>query len=185
MTSAAVAASYDFSRFGTVADVGGGNGALLLGILGANPALHGIVFDQPHVVERARQHLAANGMSDRCRVVGGSFFDEVVGGADAYLLKHVIHDWNDEQSIAILRNVRTVVPAHGVLLIVEGIYPAHVDHSLQSRGAAANDVNMLVSTGGRQRADTEFDALFAGAGFRLTRIVPTPANVCVIEAKPV
>jgi hypothetical protein len=185
MTSAAVAASYDFSAFGTVADVGGGNGALLLGILGANPALRGIVFDQPHVVERAREHLAANGMSDRCRVVGGSFFDAVVDGADAYLLKHVIHDWDDAQSTAILRNVRKVVPAHGALLIVEGVYPAHVDDSLQSRGAAANDVNMLVSTGGRQRAEAEFDALFAGAGFRRTRIVPTPANVCVIEAKPV
>lgn len=123
-------------------------------------------------------------MSDRCRVVGGSFFDAVVPGADAYLLKHVIHDWNDAQACAILRTVRSAMPPGGTLLIVEGVYPARIDGSLESRGATANDLNMLVSTGGRQRAEAEFDALFAAAGFRLTRVVPTPARVCVIEGEP-
>jgi len=180
-TAAVVAAAYDFSPFATVADVGGGNGALLLGILQKYPALRGLVFDRPDVVERARAHLAANGMADRCDVVGGSFFAGVPAGADAYLLKHVIHDWNDEQSAAILRAVRAAIPAHGRLLIVEGLYPARIDRSLESRGATANDVNMLVCTGGRQRSEAEFRQLFAASGFQLARVVPTFAQVSVIE----
>lgn len=183
MTAAAVAAAYDFSRFGTVADVGGGNGTLLAGILAANPGVQGLLFDQPHVVARA--DFAAAGVAERVRVVGGSFFDAVPAGADAYLLKHVIHDWNDEQATAILRKVRAVVPKDGRLLIAEGVYPARVDSSLQSRGAAANDVNMLVCTGGRQRSEAEFRALYEASGFRLTRIVPTMATVSVIEGEPV
>ncbi len=185
LTAAAVAAAYDFSAFRTVADVGGGNGALLLGILQANPSLRGILFDQPHVVERARAHLGAAGLADRVQIAGGSFFDEAPGGADAYLLKHVIHDWNDDDGATILRRCRAVVPPQGKLLIVEGLYPEHVNRSLESRGAAANDVNMLVCTGGRQRSRTEFEALFAASGFRLTRVVPTLAQVCVIEGEPV
>jgi O-methyltransferase domain len=183
-TAAAVAAAYDFTAFGTLADVGGGNGALLLGILKANPRLRGIVFDQPHVAERARENLRAEGFADRCQVVGGSFFDGVPTGADAYLLKHVIHDWNDERAAAILKNVRAAVPSNGKLLIVEGIYPPRIDQSLESRGAAANDVNMLVCTGGRQRSEQEFRELYAASGFELTRVVPTPARVCVIEGSP-
>jgi hypothetical protein len=182
-TAAVVAAAYDFSPFATVADVGGGNGALLLGILRANPKLRGVVFDRPDVVERARAHLAANGMAERCEVVGGSFFVEVPGGADAYLLKHVLHDWNDERAAAILRNVRAAIPAHGRLLIVEGLYPARVDRSLESRGATANDLNMLVCTGGRQRSEAQFRELFASSGFRLARVVPTVAGVAVIEGE--
>jgi len=180
-TAAVVAAAYDFSPFATVADVGGGNGALLLGILQKYADLRGVVFDRPDVVERARAHLAANGVADRCHVVGGSFFSEVPSGADAYLLKHVLHDWNDEQAAAILRTVRAAIPAHGRLLIVEGLYPARVDRSLESRGATANDVNMLVCTGGRQRSEAEFRQLFAAAGFQLARVVPTFAQVSVIE----
>lgn len=183
-TSAAVAAAYDFSVFGKVADVGGGNGSLLIGILRANPGLRGVVFDQPHVVPRAKEQIAAEGVSDRCEVVGGSFFDEVVRGADAYLLKHVIHDWNDERATAILKNCRKVIPAHGKLLIVEGVYPARIDQSPESRGATANDLNMLVCTGGRQRSEVEFRDLFDASGFRLARVVRTSARVCVIEAVP-
>jgi SAM-dependent methyltransferase len=182
-TAAAVAAAYDFSAFQTLADVGGGNGSLLIGILKANPGLRGIVFDQPHVAERARENLRAEGFADRCRVVAGSFFDSVPTGADAYLLKHVIHDWNDERAAAILENVRAVMPSNGRLLIVEGVYPPRIDQSLESRGAAANDVNMLVCTGGRQRSEQEFRELYAASGFKLTRVVPTPARVCVIEGK--
>jgi hypothetical protein len=183
MTAAAVAAAYDFSGFGTIADVGGGNGALLIGILRANPDLRGILFDQPHVVARAHAHLAEAGIAARCQVVGGSFFDDVPRGADAYLLKHVIHDWNDDRAAAILTTCRAAMPAHGKLLIVEGVYPGRIDRSLESRGAAANDVNMLVCTGGRQRSETEFQALLGASGFRLTRIIPTPARVCVIEGE--
>jgi hypothetical protein len=100
------------------------------------------------------------------------------------MMKHVIHDWDDERATAILKVCRAAMPSHAKLLIVEGVYPPRVDTSGDSRGAAANDVNMLVATGGRQRSEAEFRALYAGAGFRLTRIVPTPARVSVIEGEP-
>lgn len=183
-TAAAVAASYDFARFGSLADVGGGNGALLIGILQATPRLRGLLFDQPHVVDDAKVKLTAAGVADRCEVVGGSFFESVPAGADAYLLKHVIHDWDDAKAADILRRCRAVVPADGRLLIVEGVYPARIDASLPSRGAAANDVNMLVCTGGKQRSEAEFAALLAASGFRLERILPTPTGICVVEAAP-
>ena len=183
--AAAVAAAYDFSPCRKLVDVGGGNGALLVGILRANPSLRGVVFDQPHVAERARKHVAAEGMEDRIEVVGGSFFEAVPRGGDAYLLKHVIHDWDDREATEILRTVRAALPADGKLLIVEGVYPARIDASLASRGAAANDVNMLVVTGGRQRAEQEFRELFEAAGFRLTRIVPSLSPAAsVIEGVP-
>jgi SAM-dependent methyltransferase len=182
-TAAAIAAAYDFSAFRTVADVGGGNGALLIGILRANPKLRGIVFDQPQVALRARKEIEAAGLADRCEAIGGSFFESIPRGADAYLTKHVIHDWNDAQATAILQNVAAVLPPGGKVLIVEGLYPARIEASLEGRGAAANDVNMLVCTGGRQRSEQDFRGLYAAAGLRLTRIVPTPARVSVIEGE--
>jgi O-methyltransferase domain len=183
-TAAAVAAAYDFSAFRKVVDVGGGNGALLIGILKATRGLAGIVFDQPHVIERAKEEVKSAGMADRCEVIGGSFFDEVPRGADAYLLKHVIHDWNDERAAVILKNCKAAMPPHGRVLIVEGVYPARIDVSLESRAAAANDVNMLVVAGGRQRSEAEFRDLFTASGLRLTQVFPTPARVCVIQGEP-
>ena len=183
-TAAAVAHAYDFSTFGAITDVGGGNGSLLIGILRANPALRGTVFDQPHVAERARAQVEHAGLADRCEIVGGSFFERVPPGADAYMLKHVIHDWDDERATAILRCCRAAMSADGTLLIVEGVYPERIDRSLESAGAAANDVNMLVCTGGRQRSAEEFRTLLAAAGFRLSRIVPTLARVGIIEGRP-
>ncbi len=184
LAAVAVAANYDFSAVRTLVDVGGGNGALLIGILRAHPHLHGVVFDQEHAVARAREHIAGRDLTDRCRTVAGDFFAEVPAGGDAYVLKHIIHDWDDERATALLRNCRRAMGAAGTLLIVEGIYPAHVDQSLASRGAAANDVNMLVNTGGRQRSEEEFRSLFDAAGFTLTRILPTPINISVVEGKP-
>jgi hypothetical protein len=181
LTAVAVAAAYDLTPFRTVVDVGGGNGALLIGLLQANPSLHGTVFDLPPAALRATNNIAASGLGARCQAVGGDFFQTVPDGGDAYLLKHVIHDWNDEKASAILRSCRRAMPAHGKLLIVEGVYPRRIDQSLASRGAAANDVNMLVSTGGRQRSEAEFRSLYDAAGFTLTRIVPTQARVAVIE----
>src|SRR4029077_12997893 len=158
-TAAAVAHAYDFSTFGSVTDVGGGNGSLLIGILRANPALRRTVFHQPHVAERARAQVEEAGLADRCEIVGGSFFERVPPGADAYMLKHVIHDWDDAQAVAILGRCRDAMGADGTLLIVEGVYPERIDQSLDSKGAAANDVNMLVCTGGRQRSEEEFRTL--------------------------
>jgi hypothetical protein len=181
--AAAVAAAFDFSAFGKVADVGGGSGGLLIGILKAHPGLAGIVFDQPHAAERARQQVAAAGLADRCHVVGGSFFDFVPPGADAYLLSNVLLDWNDERAGAILKNCRAAMPAHGQVLIVEDVYPECIDRSAESRGATATDVLMMVCTGGRLRSEGEFRDLLAASGFRLARVVPTPARACVIQGK--
>jgi orsellinic acid C2-O-methyltransferase len=180
-TAIAVAAAYDFSPFRTVMDVGGGNGALLIGILQANPALRGIVFDRPRAIDGARKKIAAAELASRCDAVGGDFFTAVPNGADAYLLKHVIHDWDDAKAVTILRNCHRAMGPHGRLLIVEGVYPPRIDQTLDSRGAAANDVNMLVCTGGRQRSEAEFRSLYDAAGYRLTRIIPTMARVSVIE----
>jgi SAM-dependent methyltransferase len=181
MIAGAVAATYDFAPFATVMDVGGGNGMLLEGVLAAHPKLRGILFDLPHVAERARSRLREVGLADRCAVAGGDFFAAVPEGADACMLKHVIHDWNDDRAAAILRNCHRALGPKGVLLLVEGVYPPRIDASDAGLAAAANDVNMLVCTGGRQRSEQEFRDLYQAAGFRLTRIVPTPARVAVIE----
>jgi SAM-dependent methyltransferase len=181
MIAGAVAASYDFPTGATVVDVGGGNGTFLAGVLAAKPGVRGVSFDLPHVAERARQRLAELGLADRCLAQGGDFFREVPKG-DIYTLKHVIHDWDDERAAAILSTCRRAMPAAGRVLIVEGIYPPRIDSSDAARGAAANDVNMLVCTGGRQRSEPEFRALFAASDLKLDRIVPTPAPVAVLEA---
>jgi hypothetical protein len=168
-----VAAAYDFSGIRHVVDVGGGNGTLLAGILNAHPSLKGTLFDLPQVVERARARLREFGLADRCDTLGGDFFVEVPAGADAYLLKHVIHDWDDDRAVAILQNCRKAMPPAAKLLVVEGVYPPRIDQSEASRGAASNDVNMLVCTGGRQRSEAEFRSLYAAAGFALSRIITT------------
>jgi hypothetical protein len=182
MTAAAIAASYDFSPFRTLVDVGGGNGTLLIGILKANPHLRGTVFDLPHNADKARAKIAEAGLESRCEAIGGDFFTEVPAGADAYISKHVIHDWNDDRATAILRSIHRAMPPRAKLLIAEGVYPPRIDNSDASRGTAANDVNMLVATGGRQRSEAEFRSLQAAAGFKLTRIIPTPARLSIIES---
>jgi orsellinic acid C2-O-methyltransferase len=181
LTAIAVAVAYDFAPLRTVVDVGGGNGTLLIGILNAHPHLRGIVFDQPQAAQRAQRQIAAHGLAERCEAVGGDFFKDVPSGADAYILKHVIHDWPDDRALTILKTCHRAMSRHGRLLIVEGVYPPRVDQSLASRGAAANDVNMLVNTGGRQRSEVEFRALYDASGVTLVRILPTQARVSVIE----
>jgi SAM-dependent methyltransferase len=181
LVAIAVAATYDFSPFRTVVDVGGGNGTLLIGILNSNPKLHGIVFDMPPAAERATKNISESGLADRCKAIGGDFFEDVPSGGDVYVLKHVIHDWNDDRAVKILANCRRAMPESGKLLIVEGVYPERINQSLDGRAAAANDVNMLVNTGGRQRSEEEFRSLYDAAGFELTRIVSTPARISVVE----
>jgi len=181
MISGAVAAAYDFSAMRSIVDVGGGEGALLTGILRAYPDLRGTVFDLPRLADGAKRQIAAAGLAARYQFVPGDFFEAVPGGHDAYLLKHVIHDWDDQRAVAILRTCRRAMGPEAKLLIVEGVYPARIDGSPESRGAAANDVNMMVCTGGRQRSEAEFRDLYTAAGFQLTRIVPTMARSSVIE----
>jgi ubiquinone/menaquinone biosynthesis C-methylase UbiE len=178
---AAVVATYDFSGFGTIMDVGGGNGELLAGILKANPGLRGVLFDQPHVIERARKKIGGLGLRDRCSLASGDFFKELPAGCDAYVFKSVIHDWNDEQAAAILRNCHRAMEPGAKVLLVEGVYPVRIDQSETSRGVTGNDVNMLVCTGGRERSEREFQALFEAAGLRFLGIVPTQSRVSVVE----
>ena len=177
----AVAQSYDFSRVGVLADVGGGEGGLLATILAANPALRGVLFDLPHVVAAAGALLKRAGLADRCEVVGGSFFETVPKGADAYLLKSIIHDWDDAAAIEILHMCRAAIADTGRLLVVEPV----IQPGNEPDRAKFSDLNMLVMLGGRERTAEDFERLYAEAGFRLTSIVPTgspPFNI--IEGVP-
>ena len=178
---AAVAVAYDFSGIGTLVDIGGSTGHLLTTLLGAAPGLRGIVYDLPALAEEATRWIAARGFADRCTFVGGSFFESVPPGGDAYLLSHVLNDWPDDTCRTILQHVRRVIPRRGRLLIVE--QPITPDG--ESDRAKLLDLISLTASGGRHRTQDEHAALLAAAGFALTRVVPTRADVSVIEARPV
>jgi len=178
-SNAALLAAYDFGRFRTVVDVGGGNGALLAAVLAANPKLEGTLFDLPHVVAGAPALLEQAGVADRCRVVAGSFFESVPQGADAYILRAVIHDWDDDESIRILKVVRRAIPVGGALLLVErAVAPPN-----EGRDAKFSDLNMLVGPGGRERTRWEYAALLEASKFRLTGVV-SAGVYSVIDAAP-
>jgi hypothetical protein len=167
--------SYDFSRFTRLVDVGGGNGQLLAKVLNDTPELRGVLFDQPAGVSQARDTLWAAGVADRCEVAAGDFFAGVPAGGDAYLLKSVIHNWDDDKAAAILRNCRDAMGDEGTLLLVERVMPARVESPAFGR-IVWSDVNMLVNTFGRERTEAEYRALFASAGFELVGRVPTSEN---------
>ncbi len=179
-------AACDFSRFRTLIDVGGGNGTLIAAILAATPALRGTVFDLPSGNADARHQLEAAGVAARCEVESGDFFQSVPAGADAYILKSIIHDWNDERSIAILRNCRAAMSSDGRLLLVERVMPRTVDTSQSHRQMAMADLHMLVLAGGRERTVQEYETLFAAAGFALVGVttLSQATGVCLIEAEP-
>lgn len=170
----------DFGRFACVVDVGGGRGALLAEILAKHPAVRAVLFDQPHVVAGAEKLLRACGVANRCQVVGGDFFDTVPDGGDAYVLKFILHDWEDEQAAAILRTCRRAIASTGRLLVIES------EISPPNEGAVDKflDLTMLVHTGGRERTREEWVALFAVAGFRLVGTTPTEAQVSILEGVP-
>ncbi|HTJ43421.1 MAG TPA: methyltransferase [Kofleriaceae bacterium] len=178
--AAAVASVYDFSRFGTLVDVGGGNGALCAAILERTPGLRGVTFDRPDVAPRAKAFLAARGLADRCEVAGGDFFESVPSGADAYALKMILHDWDDARCVQILRNIRKAIAPGGRILVMEAV----VEGPNAGPPAKLLDINMLVMTGGEERTREEYAALFAKAGFVLDRVVPASPTVAVIEARP-
>ena len=178
---AAVTAACDFSRLRALVDVGGGQGALLSSILGANPALRGILFDIPPVIENAKARIAEAGLAGRCELVAGDFFASVPVGGDAYVLKWVIHDWDDERSVAILRNCHRAMARDGRLLLVERVVPERIDQSADTQGIVLGDLNMLLWTGGRERTAAEYGALLASAGFTPAGIVPTATQLSVIE----
>ena len=178
----AVTPVYDFSGLTTIVDVGGGHGALLAAILKANPGPRGILFDAPHVVASAPPRLEAEGVADRCEVVGGDFFAALPPGGDAYLLKWILVSWDDERAVTILQNCRRALSAHGKLLVIERIIPPGNEPFF---GKLA-DLNLLVMYQGRHRTEAEYRSLFARAGFELSRIIPTesPTEFSVIEGLP-
>ena len=177
---AAILAAYDFSRFESIVDIGGGHGSLLAAVLDAYPNAEGILFDQPSVVEGAPSLLAKAGVAERCRVEGGDFFDQIPAGRDAYVLKRVIHDWDDEQSVRILRNCRAAMTNRARLLLSEGIVPSGGEPS----EAKLFDINMLVSCGALERTEQEYEDLLEAAGFDMTRVIPTQSPLSLIEAQP-
>ena len=182
-----VAATYDFSRMSLVVDVGGGRGRLLAAILERNPRLRGILFDQPHVIEDARQVVTEAGVAGRCELVGGSFFDAVPAGGDAYILRGVIPGFEDGQAVAILTNCRRAMAAGARVLLVER-YLAPDPH--EALPVLYSDLEMFVNVGGRERTMDEYGALLARSGLRLTQAislgrVEEAMGHHLIEAQPV
>ena len=177
----AVVEAYDFSPFKTIVDIGGSYGTLLTAILRNNQAARGVLFDQPHVASAATERLASAGMADRCKVLGGDFFVEVPSGGDAYVLAQILHDWNDERSIAILRNCRRAIAAHGKLLVIELVLPEGEEPFF----GKWLDLHMLVMLGARERSAGQYSALFDAAGFELSGVTATRVGASVVEAVPI
>jgi hypothetical protein len=175
----AMLGAYDFTGIGTLADIGGGNGSVITATLQRYPAMQGMLFDLPGVVKRAKANIEAVGLEGRCQVMAGNFFETVPPGADAYLMRHIIHDWDDDTSNMILRNCRRAMGQGSKLLVVEGVVPPGNEPSVSK----FFDLAMLVSPGGMERTAEEYRQLFEAAGFRLTRIVPTRTWVSVIAGE--
>jgi ubiquinone/menaquinone biosynthesis C-methylase UbiE len=173
----ALHAAYDFGGIGTLIDIGGGHGGLITSILRRNPQMQGILFDSPQVIEGAKSVIEKSDVAGRCDLIAGNFFESLPAGGDAHILKWIIHDWNDEQSVAILKNCHRALTENGKLILVEAVIPA----GSEMHFAKFMDLNMLVMTGGRERTEAEFRDLYERAGFRLTRIVPTESPFSVIE----
>jgi hypothetical protein len=173
-----ITSSYDFSGFHQLVDVGGGHGGLAMGILKKNPNLKAIVFDAPEVISGTREKITGAGLTDRCEAVSGDFFQSVPAGGDIYILKWIIHDWDDEKSIRILRNIRQQMSSR--LIIVDTVVP----EGNEPHFSKFFDLNMLVMTGGKERTEAEFRQLLLSAGFKLLRVIPTDLPTSIVEAQP-
>lgn len=180
VTARAVARAYNFSKSKTIVDVGGGTGAFLAGILQVTPQARGVLFDRPNVVAAAGALLTNAGVADRCDVIAGDFFEEVAAGGDVYILSWIIHDWDDDRSVTILKNCRRAMASDARLLMIEQVIPDGNEPSLSK----LYDLHMLVLTGGRERCGDEYRSLLAEADLQLTRIMPTDVSRCIIEALP-
>jgi hypothetical protein len=181
MQIAALLAAYDFSGISVLMDVGGGLGELIGAIVQKYPSMQGIVFDLPHCEQAAVENLAASGVADRCKFIGGSFFESIPAGADAIIMKYIIHDWNDERCVQILRNCHRALKPAAKLLVVDRVMPTRLEATPDHLAVALADLNMLRGPGGCERTENEHRELLAKGGFRMTRIVPF-GRVCVIEA---
>ena len=176
----AIIDAYDFSGFATLVDVAGGYGSTLCAILAAHPGLKGTLFDLPHVVAKAQVFVESKGLQHRCSLMRGTFLEGVPKGADAYFMKHIIHDWDDERCLQLLLNCHEAMPDHAKLLVCEKVLP-------EGNGAAYTrilDLVMLLNTpGGRERTEPEYRALFEQTGFRLARAIPTSVDNWILEAE--
>jgi hypothetical protein len=175
-----VDAVYDFTPFGTIVDLGGGHGQLLALMLGAAPAADGVLFELPGLIALAEQRLRAAGVLDRCRLVGGSFFETAPDDGDLYVLRRVVHDFDDEQAVAFLSVVRRHMPADATLLLMESIVP----DGNEPHFAKSLDLDMLLFVGGRERTEQEYASLLERSGFRMTRVIPTISTISLVEARP-
>jgi hypothetical protein len=174
----AILDAYDFGGIGELCDVGGGNGSVLIATLKCYPTMRGVLFDLPHVIERARPAIEVAGLAERCRFVAGNFFESIDAGADAYFFRHIIHDWDDEKSTTILKNCRAALKSGGKILVVESVVPPGNEPFF----GKDLDLTMLVMPGGMERTEEEYRTLLAGAGLKLARIVKSPTEMCVLEA---
>jgi hypothetical protein len=181
-TNRAIPEAYDFSRHARIADIGGGNGSLLASILTANPGSSGVLFDQPQVLEEARSNLKKAGVSGRVQLEGGSFFDAVPSGYDAYVLRWILHDFNDDDCVRILKTCRRAMDTRATLLVLEQIVGA--GDQATNWHTCFLDLHMLIVLGGRERSRDEYESLFNRTGFILERVVETPTPVSILEARP-
>ncbi len=169
--------AYDLTGVRVLADIGGGNGSMLLTVLKQYPEMRGILFDRPGVVERARAGIEREGLAGRCQIVAGNFLECITEGADAYLLRHILHNWDDDNALAILKCLREAMHDQAKVLIVDRI----IARGNEPFFGKLMDLNMLVMLGGVERTEEEFRHLFGLAGLRLNRIVPTDAEVSVLD----
>jgi C-methyltransferase len=179
LAETAIVAGYDFRRYPTIVDVGGGHGGTLAAILAATPNAHGVLYDLPDVVAGAPALLRQRGVDERVRIEEGSFFDKVPAGGDAYILKNIIHDWPEKQAAAILDNVRAAAGDAATVLLIELVIPEH-DRDFLGRWS---DLEML-QTGGHERTQADYRDFLRESGFRMTRVVQTASPFSVVEAKP-
>jgi hypothetical protein len=176
-SAASVAAAYDFSSAGVVVDIGGGNGTLLTTILSRHTAPRGILFDLAHVVEAAKPGMDAE-ITRRCQFVGGDFFKAIPEGGDIYVMKYILHDWEESRALAILATCHRVMRGRAKLLVVEDL----VCGPNIPCNAKVSDVNMLARTGGRNRTDGEYRTLLRAGRFDIQRVLPASGDLAVIEA---
>jgi tRNA A58 N-methylase Trm61 len=175
----AIVESYDFSTVSKIVDIGGGHGILLAAILKANSNVQGVLFEEQSVIEGAGNLLEKEGVKNRVELISGDFFESVPSGADAYIMKHIIHDWDDEKCISILKNIHNAVKDNGKVLIIESVIP----ESSKPHYSKILDLEMLVTAGGKERTKHEYKTLLEASGFMMTRIISTNSPFSVIEGE--